>query len=237
MARKGSAKRRSKSRSKSVGRPKRKTSKSKSKSKGRRNSVKKQTKQSKLVNAVLKQSPYNVLSVNDDNTNMELFGKYKPMNPMSHYQNSDYPFYPGSNATGLLSGLDNPLKNATTSEPYLSRLLDLNRQTMTLVDGANAKNLNIKDTRPPPFLSGPAAVVGGASSDHYLSALSGMFPQLGSAGLSVSLNQQRKPLRTLDEMTLTLDQTPENENTIQGSNYMAIKDTDGFKKDFLFVKK
>ncbi len=244
MARKGSRKR-SKSRSKgSAKRPtKRKTSRGRSKKRSRsKGSAKRHTKQHKLVDAVLKQSPYNVLSVEGEG--MELFGKYKPMKPMSYYQSSEYPFYPGSNAAGLLSGLNNPLKKAQTDEPYLGRLLDLNRKTMNLVEGSTKGTatdpLKIMDTRPPPFLSDPNAsaqtatasgvnvgpmgtfVGGSALMGEYASVLGSLFPQLGTAGLSVPLNQRRRPLRTLDEMTLTLNQTDQNKGVIQGSNFMAV---------------
>ena len=250
MPPKKGSRQRSKSRSRSKGKTKGKRSRSKG-------SAKRHTKQHKLVDAVLKQSPYNVLSV--EGAEMELFGKYKPMKPMSYYQSSEYPFYPGSNAAGLLSGLVNPLKKAQTDEPYLSRLLDLNRKTMNLVEGSTVGTatdpLTIKDTRPPPFLSGSASslatasgvgvgpqgmfVGGSALMGDYASVLGSLFPSLGTAGLSVPLNQRRQRLKTLDELTYTIDQTNENKGVIQGSNYMAVKDTDGVdpSKDFLFVKK
>jgi len=249
MARKGSRKR---SKSRSKGSAKRKTSRGRSKKRGR-SSAKRHTKQSKLAKAVLDQSPYNVLSVEGEG--MELFGKYKPMKPMSYYQNSDYPFYPGSNAAGLLSGLNNPLKKAQTDEPYLGRLLDLNRKTMNLVEdstkGTASDPLKIIDTRPPPFLSGPSAgpsiasgvglgtthTGGSALMGEYSTLLGSLFPALGSAGLTVPLNQRGRRLNTLDEMTYTVNQTEENKGVVQGNNFMAVKDTDGVEKDFLFVKK
>ena len=238
-----------------------KASRTRKRSKGR--SPNRHTKQEKLVEAVLKQSPYNVMGLDTASTKLELFGKYKPMKPMSYYQSAEYPFYPGSNASGLLSGLVNPLKKATTDEPYLSRLLDLNRKTMNLVEGSttgtSADPLKVLDTRPPPFLGSsgdkseeatgassiamPSTFVGGAAlMGDYASVLGSMFPQLGLPGMSVPLYSDpraRRRFKTLDEMTYTIDQDEENKGVIAASNYLAVKDTDGIdpSKNYLFAKK
>lgn len=249
MAR-GSRKRSSKSRSKSKKTRRRST-------KARRTA----TKQEKLVSAILEQSPYNVFQPKGPKYKMELelFGQYKPMKPMSYYQSSAYPFYPGSNASGLLSGLIDPLKHATTDEPYLSRLLDLNRKTMELVAGKKVGTpsdpLKVIDTR-------AEAILTGSPAEEPPKPTQGLYPQLGGINgslpnyfpqqmysqlfpmgpMRVPLYQDpalRRKIKTLDQMTYTINQDEENKGVISASDYLAVRDKDGIDpdKNYLFVKK
>jgi hypothetical protein len=223
----------------------RKSSSRKRRGSHRRHSRSKFPKQDKLMEAIFKTSPYNVMGIDDKSTSMELFGEYKPMNPMAFYgRDRSWPFSPGSNARGLLSESYNPLKTATSDDPLFARLLDLNRKTLDIVEGSTVGTagdpLKIKDVRPPPFLGSSTqsvATAEGITTGGSLSALSALFPQLGSMTVPLSGYRQRPRPKTLEEMTYGADLTDENRGVFKSSNYLAVRDTDGIdpSKKYLFV--
>lgn len=162
----------SKSRSVSKGR-KRSTSKGRSGSKGRSTikgrkrstskgrSGSKGASKSKVLKALGISSPYDTLGIRSGShlstqsiapklNEIELFGKYKPMNPMTQYASKEYPFAPGSNSSGFLSNKNSLANYVSSDDVFFDQYLDLTKKTQSLLSqGNNTTSLDVKEQYDP----------------------------------------------------------------------------------------
>jgi len=235
---------------------------SKGKKQGAKRGTKKRTKSakgsSKAIRSIMSNSPYDSLGVrsgkglNNQSTaptlnKLELFGSYKPMNPMSTYAaDGKYPFAPGSNASGFLSK-DNSLKQFDNKfdDPLMEIFLNINKQTNILTDSqlsGDKTNLNVQDTYTPvltneypymkdaPATTAPTATAPAAKSGGALNAIFG-----GSSNMTYSLENKTidAPKRvTLDDITYRVDVNSQGEaDYIRNRPLMIVHDEKGINKD------
>ena len=260
---KGNKRNASKGRSGSKGR-KRSNSKSRSTSRGRGAS------KSKVLKALGVSSPYDPLGIRSGSylsnqtlapklDSIELYGKYKPMNPMTQYASKEYPFAPGSNSSGFLSNKNSLANYVSSDDVFLDQYLDLTRKTQNLLaQGNSTTSLDVKEqynpiltnkypymdvkapeTKTPEPASNPENEPSkvGTKSGGGLKQKGGLLDNLfsGSSNMTHSLKGKtiEAPKRVgLDDITYRVDINNQDERDyLRTKPLMVVSDEKGINKD------